>query len=93
MYISQVVNGIVLPVILVFMLLLINNKKLMGEYANKRAYNIISWATVAILTVLTVAYVVQLVGHLTSPVPGLQWRGHPAPSTHARQMSKQRPGS
>jgi NRAMP (natural resistance-associated macrophage protein)-like metal ion transporter len=61
MYISQIVNGIVLPAILVFMLLLINNKKLMGEYANKRTYNIISWATVAILTVLTVAYVVSLV--------------------------------
>jgi NRAMP (natural resistance-associated macrophage protein)-like metal ion transporter len=61
MYISQIVNGVVLPVILVFMLLLINNKKLMGEYANKRIYNIISWATVAVLTVLTVAYVVSLV--------------------------------
>jgi NRAMP (natural resistance-associated macrophage protein)-like metal ion transporter len=61
MYISQIVNGIVLPAILVFMLLLINNKKLMGEYANKRTYNIISWATVAVLTVLTVAYVVSLV--------------------------------
>jgi Mn2+/Fe2+ NRAMP family transporter len=61
MYISQIVNGIVLPAILVFMLLLINNKKLMGEYANKRIYNIISWATVAILAVLTVAYVVSLV--------------------------------
>jgi Mn2+/Fe2+ NRAMP family transporter len=61
MYISQIVNGVVLPAILVFMLLLINNKKLMGEYANKRIYNIISWATVAILTVLTVAYVVSLV--------------------------------
>jgi len=61
MYVSQIVNGIVLPAILIFMLLLINNKKLMGEYANKRTYNIISWATVAILTVLTVAYVVSLV--------------------------------
>jgi NRAMP (natural resistance-associated macrophage protein)-like metal ion transporter len=61
MYISQIVNGIVLPAILIFMLLLINNKKLMGEYANKRTYNIISWATVAILTVLTIAYVVSLV--------------------------------
>jgi len=61
MYISQIVNGVVLPAILVFMLLLINNKKLMGEYANKRIYNIISWATVAILAVLTVAYVVSLV--------------------------------
>ena len=61
MYISQIVNGVVLPAILVFMLLLINNKKLIGEYANKRIYNIISWATVAILTVLTVAYIVSLV--------------------------------
>ena len=61
MYISQIVNGIVLPAILIFMLLLINNKKLMGEYANKRTYNTISWATVAILTVLTVAYIVTLV--------------------------------
>jgi Mn2+/Fe2+ NRAMP family transporter len=61
MYVSQIVNGIVLPAILIFMLLLINNKKLMGEYANKRTYNIISWATVAILIVLTVAYVVSLV--------------------------------
>jgi Mn2+/Fe2+ NRAMP family transporter len=61
MYISQIVNGIVLPAILIFMLLLINNKKLMGEYANKRTYNIISWATVAVLTVLTVTYVVSLV--------------------------------
>ena len=61
MYISQIVNGVVLPAILVFMLLLINNKKLMGEYANKRIYNIISWATVAILAVLTVAYIVSLV--------------------------------
>jgi Mn2+/Fe2+ NRAMP family transporter len=61
MYVSQIVNGVVLPAILVFMLLLINNKKLMGEYANKRIYNIISWATVAVLTVLTVAYVVSLV--------------------------------
>jgi len=61
MYVSQIVNGIVLPAILIFMLLLINNKKLMGEYTNKRIYNIISWATVAILIVLTVAYIVSLV--------------------------------
>ncbi len=61
MYISQVVNGIVLPVVLVFMLLLINNKKLMGEYANKKGWNIFSWATVVILTGLTVAYLVTLI--------------------------------
>jgi Mn2+/Fe2+ NRAMP family transporter len=61
MYVSQVVNGIVLPAILIFMILLISNKKLMGEYANKKAWNIISWVTVAILSALTVAYIVTLI--------------------------------
>jgi len=60
MYISQIINGIVLPAILIFMLLLVNNKKLMGEYANKRVYNIISWITVAVLAALTVAYIITL---------------------------------
>ncbi|MHB8095784.1 MAG: Nramp family divalent metal transporter [Candidatus Aminicenantales bacterium] len=60
MYISQIINGIVLPAILIFMLLLVNNKKLMGEYANKKVYNIISWITVAVLAALTVAYIISL---------------------------------
>src|SRR5216110_1276509 len=42
---SQVVNGAVLPFVLVFMLLLINNKRLMGEHTNSRFYNVITWAT------------------------------------------------
>jgi Mn2+/Fe2+ NRAMP family transporter len=62
MYISQVVNGIVLPVILIFMLLLINNKKLMGENVNKRGYNIISWITVAVLIALSILYLGSLLG-------------------------------
>lgn len=62
MYISQVINGLVLPVILIFMLLLINNKKLMGEYTSKRGYNIISWATVVLLSALTVMYLGSLLG-------------------------------
>jgi Mn2+/Fe2+ NRAMP family transporter len=62
MYISQVINGIVLPVILIFMLLLINNKKLMGEHANKRVYNWISWATVAVLSILSLVYLGSLLG-------------------------------
>jgi Mn2+/Fe2+ NRAMP family transporter len=61
MYISQVINGIVLPVVLVFMILLISNKKLMGEYANKKVWNVISWATVVILCALTAAYLVTLI--------------------------------
>jgi Mn2+/Fe2+ NRAMP family transporter len=62
MYISQVINGIVLPVILVFMLLLINNKKLMGEYTNGRIYNVLSWVTVLLLVGLSLVYLASLVG-------------------------------
>jgi Mn2+/Fe2+ NRAMP family transporter len=62
MYISQVINGLALPVILIFMLLLINNKKLMGEYTSKRGYNIVSWATVGLLVVLSGAYLGSLLG-------------------------------
>ena len=51
---SQVVNGAVLPFVLIFMLLLINKKDLMGEFVNKRTFNVIAWATTAIMIVLTV---------------------------------------
>ncbi len=61
MYISQVINGIVLPVILVFMLILINNKKLMGKYVNKGVYNFISWGTVIILVGLSIALLVSMI--------------------------------
>ena len=54
---SQVVNGAVLPFVLIFMLLLINKKELMGEYVNKRTFNIIAWATTVIMIGLTVLYV------------------------------------
>ena len=58
---SQVVNGAVLPSVLIFMLLLINKKELMGEYANKTTFNIIAWATTAIMIVLTLLYVYGLI--------------------------------
>ncbi len=54
---SQVVNGAVLPFVLVFMLLLINKKELMGEFVNKPTFNIIAWATTVIMVVLTVMLV------------------------------------
>lgn len=60
MYISQVINGIVLPLILVFMIILINDKKLMGNHVNRRAYNIISWTTVAILVGIAIAFLLSL---------------------------------
>ena len=53
---SQVVNGIAVPPVLIFMLLLVNKKDLMGEYVNSRTYNAIAWATTVIMTVLSLAY-------------------------------------
>ena len=59
MYYSQVINGILLPFILIFMLLLINDKRIMGDYVNGRLMNIVSWATVVILIGLSIALVVS----------------------------------
>ena len=50
---SQVVNGIVLPFVLIFMLLLINKKELMGEYVNSRVFNAVAWVTTVVMIVLT----------------------------------------
>jgi len=54
---SQVVNGAVLPFVLIFMLLLINKKELMDEFVNTHTFNIIAWATTVIMIGLTVIYV------------------------------------
>jgi Mn2+/Fe2+ NRAMP family transporter len=59
MYYSQVINGILLPFILIFMLLLINDKRIMGNYVNGRLMNFVSWATVIILIGLSVTMVVS----------------------------------
>jgi NRAMP (natural resistance-associated macrophage protein)-like metal ion transporter len=62
MYLSQVANGVVLPIILVFMLRLVNNRKLMGEHVNSPGYNILAWTTVAVLVALTLVYLGLLLG-------------------------------
>jgi Mn2+/Fe2+ NRAMP family transporter len=53
MLLSQEVNGILLPFILVFMILLVNNKRIMGIHVNSRFYNIIAWFTIIALIALT----------------------------------------
>jgi Mn2+/Fe2+ NRAMP family transporter len=52
---SQVLNGMLLPVVLICMILLVNNKKIMGENVNKPINNIIGWGAVICLIVLTLA--------------------------------------
>lgn len=56
--VAQVIQGVLLPFVLIFMLMLINKKDLMGEYINSRTYNAIAWATVLIMIGLTLAMVV-----------------------------------
>jgi len=53
---SQVVNGITLPFVLIFMLLLINKKELMGDYTNSRFFNWVAWITAAVMIALTIAW-------------------------------------
>ena len=54
---SQVANGVLLPFLLIFMLLLVNRKELMGEYRNSRLANIIAWSTSIVIMLLTIAMV------------------------------------
>jgi Mn2+/Fe2+ NRAMP family transporter len=50
---SQVANGVLLPFILVFILLLVNRRELMGEHTNSRTFNVVAWATSIAMIVLT----------------------------------------
>jgi NRAMP (natural resistance-associated macrophage protein)-like metal ion transporter len=59
MYHSQVINGLLLPFILIFMLLLINDRRIMGEYINGPWMNTATWATVIILILLSGSMVVS----------------------------------
>ena len=61
MLISQMINGAVLPVVLVFMLILINSPKLMGRHKNGKIYNVVSGITVVALVALTACYALSFI--------------------------------
>ena len=61
MYLSQVINGVLLPFVLIFMLKLINDRELMGEHVNSKTFNGIAWTTTVVMIVLTVLLVVVTV--------------------------------
>ena len=69
MYLSQVANGILLPFILIFMLVLINRSDLMGPYRNSRTFNAIAWVTTIVMIALTLALVA--VSFLPGAAPAL----------------------
>jgi Mn2+/Fe2+ NRAMP family transporter len=56
---SQVLNGVLLPFVLIFMLLLINKSSLMGTHINSRFFNWVAWGTASVMIVLSVLLVFQ----------------------------------
>jgi len=55
MVLSQAVNGVLLPFLLIFMMIIINDRRIMGRHVNGRIYNAVGWTTVIVVIGLTVA--------------------------------------
>jgi Mn2+/Fe2+ NRAMP family transporter len=61
---AQVINGILLPVLLVYMVKIAADKHIMGRYANGRIWNFITWAVVVAIVILTIImFVLQVMGY------------------------------
>ncbi len=65
---TQVLNGMLMPIILIFMLMLVNNKEIMGKYANTRLQNLIAWPTAIVIILLTIFL---LISTLIFPIFGI----------------------
>jgi Mn2+/Fe2+ NRAMP family transporter len=68
MIIVQVVNGVLLPIILIFILKLVNNPAIMGKYVNRRGENIVAYATTGMMIVLSAALIITTI----LPIVGVQ---------------------
>jgi Mn2+/Fe2+ NRAMP family transporter len=62
---SQVINGAVLPMVLIPMLILVNRRDLMGKHVNSRLFNVIAIATTAIVIILSVIFAYGIAMHKT----------------------------
>jgi len=67
---SQVGNGVWLPVVLIFMLLLVNRRDLMGDMVNTKTFNAVAWVTVVAVIALTLILVYVALFH-SNTGPGL----------------------
>jgi NRAMP (natural resistance-associated macrophage protein)-like metal ion transporter len=54
---SQALNGVAIAPVLIFMLLLVNKKDLMGEYVNSKLYNAVAWGLTAVMVILSVPFI------------------------------------
>lgn len=63
MMLAQVINGVLLPVLLVFMVLIAGDRHVMGRFANGRIWNGLTWFTIIAVVVLTIVmFVLQAMG-------------------------------
>ena len=63
MMLAQVINGVLLPVLLVFMVLIAGDRHVMGKYANGRVWNGLTWFTIIAVVILTIVmFVLQAIG-------------------------------
>jgi len=66
---SQVGNGIWLPVVVIFILLLVNRRDLMGDYVNTTAFNIVAWVTAVVMIGLTLVLAYTSIFQSSAPAP------------------------
>jgi len=70
MILSQAVNGVLLPFLMIFMILIINDRRIMGRYVNGRWFNVIAWVTVVVVIALTVALLALQAGQALGLISG-----------------------
>ncbi|MBW3623966.1 MAG: Nramp family divalent metal transporter [Armatimonadetes bacterium] len=56
----QALNGLLLPILLIFIMLLVNDREIMGEHTNKPGYNAVAWVTVVSVSLLAIVYLGML---------------------------------
>jgi NRAMP (natural resistance-associated macrophage protein)-like metal ion transporter len=61
---SQALNGVAIAPVLIFMLLLVNKKDLMGEYVNSKFYNTVAWGLTAVMVILSVPFIWDTIRHI-----------------------------
>ena len=63
MMLAQVINGVLLPVLLIFMVLIASDRHVMGRFRNSRAWNGLTWFTIIAVVILTIVmFVLQAMG-------------------------------
>jgi Mn2+/Fe2+ NRAMP family transporter len=66
---AQYLQGLLLPVVLVFIVLLVNDRRLMGRFANGRALNVLTWGSIGLVVLLDVILLASALGEALGIAP------------------------